>query len=61
MQITQKNLFSFMQDWLRECDIKILGYHNDTKAQKAKKFFCESLLQISYKAMKNPLWHNIKK
>lgn len=48
MQITQKNLFSLMQDWLRECDMKILGYHNDTKAQKAKKCFCESLHLLEF-------------
>ena len=48
MQITQKNLFSFMQSWLRECDMKILGYHNDTKAQKAKKCFCESLHLLEF-------------
>lgn len=48
MQITQKNLFSFMQDWLRECDMKILGYHNDTKAQKARQCFCESLHLLEF-------------
>ena len=48
MQITQENLFSYMQAWLRECDMKILGYHNDTKAQKAKKCFCESLHLLEF-------------
>ena len=48
MQITQENIFSYMQAWLRECDMKILGYHNDTKAQKAKKCFCESLHLLEF-------------
>lgn len=48
MQITQENLFSYMQAWLRECDMKILGYHNNTKAQKAKKCFCESLHLLEF-------------
>lgn len=48
MQITQENLFSYMQSWLRECDMKILGYHNDTKAQKAQKCFCESLHLLEF-------------
>lgn len=48
MQITQKNLFSYMQSWLRECDMKILGYHNDTKAQKAQKCFCDSLHLLEF-------------
>lgn len=48
MQITQENLFSSMQAWLRECDMKILGYHNDTKAQKTKKCFCDSLHLLEF-------------
>ncbi|WP_104747353.1 hypothetical protein [Helicobacter bilis] len=48
MQITQENLFSYMQSWLRECDMKILGYHNDTKAQKAKQCFCDSLHLLEF-------------
>ncbi|AQQ59291.1 hypothetical protein XJ32_03325 [Helicobacter bilis] len=48
MQITQENLFSYMQAWLRECDMKILGYHNDTKAQKTKKCFCDSLHLLEF-------------
>lgn len=48
MQITQENLFSSMQAWLRECDMKILGYHNDTKAQKAQKCFCNSLHLLEF-------------
>lgn len=48
MQITQENLFSSMQSWLRECDMKILGYHNDTKAQKARQCFCESLHLLEF-------------
>ena len=48
MQITQENLFSYMQAWLRECDMKILGYHNDTKAQKAQKCFCDSLHLLEF-------------
>ena len=48
MQITQENLFSYMQAWLRECDMKILGYHNDTKAQKVKKCFCDSLHLLEF-------------
>ena len=37
-----------MQAWLRECDMKILGYHNDTKAQKTKKCFCDSLHLLEF-------------
>ena len=48
MPITQENLFSYMQAWLRECDMKILGYHNDTKAQKTKKCFCDSLHLLEF-------------
>lgn len=48
MQITQENLFSSMQAWLRECDMKILDYHNDTKAQKAKQCFCDSLHLLEF-------------
>ena len=48
MQITQENLFSYMQAWLRECDMKILGYHNSTKAQKAKQCFCDSLHLLEF-------------
>lgn len=48
MQITQDNLFSYMQAWLRECDMKILGYHNSTKAQKAKQCFCDSLHLLEF-------------
>ena len=48
MQITQDNLFSYMQAWVRECDMKTLGYHNNTKAQKAQKCFCESLHLLVY-------------
>ena len=48
MQITQDNLFSSMQDWLRKCDMKTLGYHNKIKAQKAQKFFCDSLHLLEF-------------
>ena len=48
MQITQENLFSYMQAWLRECDMKILGYHNSTKAQRAKQCFCNSLHLLEF-------------
>lgn len=48
MQITQDNLFSYMQSWLRECDMKILGHHNSTKAQKAKQCFCDSLHLLEF-------------
>ena len=48
MPITQENLFSSMQDWLRKCDMKILGYHNKIKAQKAQKCFCESLHLLEF-------------
>lgn len=37
-----------MQAWLRECDMKILGYHNSTKAQKAKQCFCDSLHLLEF-------------
>ena len=37
-----------MQFWLRECNMKTLGYHNDTKTQKAKKCFCESLHLLEF-------------
>lgn len=48
MQITQENLFSYMQSWLRECDMKTLGYHNSSKAQKAKQCFCDSLHLLEF-------------
>lgn len=48
MQITQENLFSSMQDWLRKCDMKTLGYHNKIKAQKAQKCFCDSLHLLEF-------------
>lgn len=48
MQITQDNLFSYMQAWVRERDMKTLGYHNNTKVQKAQKCFCESLHLLEF-------------
>lgn len=48
MQITQENLFSYMQSWLREWDMKTLGYHNSSKAQKAKQCFCDSLHLLEF-------------
>ena len=48
MPITQENLFSSMQDWLRKCDMKTLGYHNKIKAQKAQKCFCDSLHLLEF-------------
>lgn len=37
-----------MQFWLRECNMKTLGYHHDTKTQKAKKCFCKSLHLLEF-------------
>lgn len=48
MPITQDNLFSYMQAWVRERDMKTLGYHNNTKAQKAQKCFCDSLHLLEF-------------